>query len=146
MRTQVLVGKIETALRRESDARALRLEVKSLEIRARALEGDADALRSEVLAGLVEEGRAGFDTETLAVSRYLGPPRVELDAEVDEKACTWRDVPLPERYIVVKQSINRTLLIGELKGGLNVGFARLVREEQLKVERIAAGSEPAEEF
>lgn len=144
---QALVGKAEAALRRESDAKAIRIEVKAREIEARRLEDEADGLRAEIRSALVADGEQGFTTDTLVIERVATPPKVVLDAEVNEKELTWRGVALPVAYVKFgAATLNRALLSAELKAGKSVGFARLEVSETLKIERVAAGTAPEQEF
>lgn len=144
-RTDILIA-ARAILSKEEAAKKLRAGVAESEKLARSLEAEATKEREVVREYLATVGSMGIDGEGLAVSRVATPPKVVLDAEVDEKLLTWKGAPLPEEYIVQKPSLNRALLSAHMKAGLAVGFARIVTGETLKIEHLAPGEAPEQEF
>jgi len=145
MNRDTLIETAQDVLTKEDTARRLRASCAEAEKLARCLEARAQEGRESIRAELIAADSLGFDDRGLALSRVPTPPKVVLDPEV-EKSWTWKGEPIPERYISRKPSINRALLSAEMKAGTSVGFARLVVGETLKIERLAPGSDPEQEF
>lgn len=110
----------------KSDADGIDGEIKRLQARKKAIEGNSERMKSNLEAAMMATGKTKFKTELFSFGIQKNPPSVKVDEEHPER--------IPIEYLIPQDpKIDKRRIMDELKAGAELSWARLEQSESLRI-------------
>lgn len=108
------------------DADGLDSEIKRLQARKKAIEGNSERMKSNLEEAMLATGKTKFKTELFSFGIQKNPPSVMVDEEHPER--------IPLEYLIPQDpKIDKRRIMEELKAGAELSWARLEQSESLRI-------------
>lgn len=108
----------------ENDAEAISAEIKRLQERKKTIENNIDRMKKTLKGAMETTGKEKFKTPLFSFGIQLNPAKLVL----------LEGVELPEKYLIPQPpKVDNAAIKEDLKNGLNIPGASLVRERGLRI-------------